>query len=168
MTLRNYAEFLLVPTLVYEPEYPRTAKYAAAAPPARARCGALAHRARRVRRAAAAGASRRVRTSYLLEKAILCVGTITLLFLTVSHYIVPVLEQMAQLTLAESILMLVFPFMVAYLLVFYIIFECICNFMAELTRFADREFYQDWWNRCVRGRGTKRAPSQRDADTRCL
>jgi len=109
-----------------------------------------------------------VRTSYLLEKAILCVGTITLLFLTVSHYIVPVLEQMAQLTLAESILMLVFPFMVAYLLVFYIIFECICNFMAELTRFADREFYQDWWNRYVCVRLTKCAQSNRDAEIHCL
>lgn len=25
-------------------------------------------------------------------------------------------------------------------------FECVCNGFAEFTRFADREFYQDWWN----------------------
>lgn len=33
-----------------------------------------------------------------------------------------------------------------YLLIFYLIFECVCNGFAEITRFADREFYQDWWN----------------------
>ena len=33
--------------------------------------------------------------------------------------------------------------MVGYLLVFYIIFECVCNFMAEVTKFADRSFYDD-------------------------
>ena len=25
-------------------------------------------------------------------------------------------------------------------------FECVCQGFAEITRFADREFYQDWWN----------------------
>lgn len=24
--------------------------------------------------------------------------------------------------------------------------ECICNGFAELSRFADRQFYEDWWN----------------------
>lgn len=30
--------------------------------------------------------------------------------------------------------------------IFYIIFECVCTGFAELSYFADREFYQDWWN----------------------
>ncbi|CAH7678543.1 MBOAT, membrane-bound O-acyltransferase family-domain-containing protein [Phakopsora pachyrhizi] len=46
----------------------------------------------------------------------------------------------------ESVLRLIVPFSINYLLIFYIIFECICNFFAELTRFADRDFYSDWWN----------------------
>jgi hypothetical protein len=24
--------------------------------------------------------------------------------------------------------------------------ECVCNGFAELSRFADRQFYEDWWN----------------------
>jgi len=28
----------------------------------------------------------------------------------------------------------------------YIIWECILNLLAELTYFADRGFYADWWN----------------------
>lgn len=26
------------------------------------------------------------------------------------------------------------------------IFECVLQLSAELTKFADREFYRDWWN----------------------
>lgn len=29
---------------------------------------------------------------------------------------------------------------------FFIIFECILNFLAEVTYMADRTFYRDWWN----------------------
>ena len=48
--------------------------------------------------------------------------------------------------LITTFLHLALPMMINYLLIFYIMFECICNAFAELTRFADREFYQDWWN----------------------
>jgi len=33
-----------------------------------------------------------------------------------------------------------------WLIMFYLIFHCFTNFFAELTRFADRRFYSDWWN----------------------
>ncbi|KIO18192.1 hypothetical protein M407DRAFT_32129 [Tulasnella calospora MUT 4182] len=46
----------------------------------------------------------------------------------------------------RSMLDLALPFMLSYLLLFYIIFECICNGFAEISRFADRQFYEDWWN----------------------
>ncbi|KAI9613962.1 hypothetical protein H4Q26_009816 [Puccinia striiformis f. sp. tritici PST-130] len=52
------------------------------------------------------------------------------------------------LHLIDNVIRLIVPFTINYLLIFYIIFECICNAFAELTRFADREFYSDWWNSC--------------------
>ena len=33
-----------------------------------------------------------------------------------------------------------------WIIVFFILFECILNGIAEITFFDDREFYQDWWN----------------------
>ena len=97
-----------------------------------------------------------MRPAYLFEKAMMLAGAMSLLFLTVSHYIYPVLDNLPTMSLIESVLTLVFPFLLAYLLIFYIIFECICNFMAEATRFADREFYEDWWNRYRLGRRQRR------------
>lgn len=29
---------------------------------------------------------------------------------------------------------------------FYSLFHCMLNFMAEITYFGDRQFYKDWWN----------------------
>jgi hypothetical protein len=41
-----------------------------------------------------------------------------------------------------SFVNLALPMVVDYLLIFYIIFEVVCGGFAELTYFADREFYQ--------------------------
>lgn len=38
------------------------------------------------------------------------------------------------------------PFYLFFLCCFYILFHSYLNLVAELTRFADRNFYNDWWN----------------------
>lgn len=123
----NYVDFLFCPTLCYELEYPR----------------------RKERRWSEIG-----------WKAAAVFGCIFLLTLTSEEFIVPVLaEASAQLrvvysvtdkalVLAETISMLLFPFMIIFLLVFLVIFEYVLGAFAELTRFADRHFYADWWNSC--------------------
>ncbi|KAJ3002016.1 hypothetical protein HKX48_002568, partial [Thoreauomyces humboldtii] len=113
VTFANFADYLLVPSLVYELEYPRTS---------------------------------RIRPWYLVEKMIGAFGILMLLYVTIEHFIYPVLNNLKNLNFAESLAQLLLPFMVCYLLLFHIIFECICNWFAEVTRFADRQFYDDWWN----------------------
>ncbi|CAG8583509.1 27829_t:CDS:2 [Racocetra persica] len=112
ITFMNFVDFLLVPTLVYELEYPRTEK---------------------------------IRPWYVLEKIVATFGTFFLLYLNTETYIIPTLPNVST-SAYNSMIQMLFPFMVNYLLIFYIIFECICNVFAELTRFADRNFYDDWWN----------------------
>ena len=46
----------------------------------------------------------------------------------------------------ECFVRLMLPLIFFYMLFFEILFEDILNLFAELGRFADREFYQDWWN----------------------
>ncbi|KAH6565629.1 hypothetical protein BASA50_010248 [Batrachochytrium salamandrivorans] len=113
ITFCNYMDYLLVPTLVYELEYPRTEKF---------------------------------RPMYFLSKAAATACTFGLLYISYEHYIYPVLIDMPNHKFFDSVFQLLMPFMVCYLLLFYIIFECVCNAFAELTCFADREFYSDWWN----------------------
>lgn len=112
VTLGNFIEYMLVPTLVYELEYPRTD---------------------------------RIRPLYVFEKTAAFMGSFALLYTVTESFIIPLTPTPGQ-SFFRSLLDLALPFMIAYLLLFYIIFECICNAFAELSRFADRQFYEDWWN----------------------
>ncbi|EKM50488.1 uncharacterized protein PHACADRAFT_178226 [Phanerochaete carnosa HHB-10118-sp] len=112
ITLRNFASYMCIPTLVYELEYPRTD---------------------------------RIRPLYVFEKTVATFGTFALLYTVTENFIFPLTPTKDQ-SFLRSLLDLALPFMIAYLLLFYLIFECICNGLAELSRFADRQFYEDWWN----------------------
>ncbi|OJT11939.1 Sterol O-acyltransferase 2 [Trametes pubescens] len=87
----------------------------------------------------------RIRPLYVFEKTVAFFGTFALLYTIVETFIIPLTPTKEQ-SFARSLLDLALPFMISYLLLFYIIFECICNGFAELSYFADRQFYDDWWN----------------------
>ncbi|KAL1297161.1 hypothetical protein AAFC00_004737 [Neodothiora populina] len=125
LTVANYVDYLLCPTLCYELEYPRTET-----------------------------------RSYMeiFWKTLAVFGCIFLLIVVTDAFILPVLDESAirleqhrgwqdsALIFAETVSWLLFPFMVTFLLVFLVIFEYILGAFAEITRFADRQFYSDWWN----------------------
>ncbi|EIN09521.1 hypothetical protein PUNSTDRAFT_66632 [Punctularia strigosozonata HHB-11173 SS5] len=112
ITWKDFAVYQLIPTLVYELEYPRTDK---------------------------------IRPLYVFEKTVATFGTFALLYTVTEAFILPLTPTPDQ-SFPKSLLDLALPFMIAYLLLFYLIFECICNAFAELSYFADRQFYEDWWN----------------------
>lgn len=49
-------------------------------------------------------------------------------------------------SLAFDMMKLAMPSLIVWLLGFYAIFACWLNVVAEVTRYADRVFYQRWWN----------------------
>lgn len=133
LTTLNFVDFLFCPTLCYELEYPRTP-----------------HR----------------RYMELFWKGLAVFGCIFLLTLISEEFIIPVLADSAiqlktlnamnaapkltdtLLILAETTSRLLFPFMLTFLLVFLVVFEYLLGAFAEITCFADRHFYADWWNSC--------------------
>jgi sterol O-acyltransferase len=127
LTLRNHYEYIVLPTVVYELEYPR---------------------------------SESINWYYAAEKATACFGVIFVMIMISQAFIYPVVMDTVRMKeegvpLAARfrqfpwmLLDLIFPFMMEYLLTWYLIWETILNFVAELTCFADRGFYDAWWN-CV-------------------
>ncbi|KAF5387329.1 hypothetical protein D9757_005730 [Collybiopsis confluens] len=122
LTAKNLAVYMLIPTLVYQLEYPRTNK---------------------------------IRPLYVFEKTVATFGTFVLLYTVTETFILPLCPpspgspeyaDYVQPPFWRLLLDLALPFMLAYLLLFYIMFECICNAFAELSYFADRQFFEDWWN----------------------
>lgn len=46
----------------------------------------------------------------------------------------------------ERMFAMALPNVYCWLLMFYSLFHLLCNILAEITRFGDREFYKEWWN----------------------
>lgn len=125
LSMINYVDYILCPTLCYELEYPRTL---------------------------------RINWMELFYKTLAVFGCIFLLTLISEEFIVPVLRDSAVrlegidswsdmgLILGETISQLLFPFMMTFLICFLVIFEYVLGAFAEITCFADRHFYSDWWN----------------------
>ena len=88
----------------------------------------------------------RIRVDYVTKKVVLFFVQFLSLYNVISDFVLPVLMQVQELNYLEVFSRLIFPVLICYLMVFFILFEQILNCFAELTRFGDREFYQDWWN----------------------
>eukprot|EP01133_Synstelium_polycarpum_P007048 gene7048-8196_t len=86
-----------------------------------------------------------IRITYLLKETSAFIGTFFVFYLMLcksnTYYVkatkIPLWILVTQLSL---------PAMSLWMLGFYGVFHCLLNIFAELTRYADREFYQDWWN----------------------
>lgn len=125
LALVNFTEFIVLPTLVYELEYPR---------------------------------SESIHWGYVAEKGAATIGIIIVMIIVSQAFIYPVIISAIQMKdagiplgqrLAQfpwMLLDLIFPFMMEYLLAWYLIWESVLNIFAELTYFADRSFYGAWWN----------------------
>ncbi|KAF7558499.1 hypothetical protein G7046_g5672 [Stylonectria norvegica] len=125
LSLVDHYKWIPLPTVVYELEYPR---------------------------------SDSISWSYVAEKSVAMVGILFVMVQVSQYSIYPVVMKTVEmkeagLTLGERFQQfpwllsdLIFPFMMEYLLVWYLIWETILNILAELTYFADRSFYDAWWN----------------------
>lgn len=125
LTLNNFVEWTCFPTLVYELEYPR---------------------------------QERINWWYVAEKAAATFGGIGIMMVISQAYIYPHVAKTVRMKEAGMsvderwrefpwiVSDMLFPLLLEQLLTWYVIWECILNVLAEVTRFADRGFYGDWWN----------------------
>lgn len=115
--------FTLAPTLIYQTQYPR---------------------------------SERIRIRFCIRRLLEIIICLSLQLLLVEQYIIPTVrntvpymhkyDSQSNLILVERVLKLAIPNALAWLLMFYSVFHSTLNLLAELLRFADRQFYNEWWN----------------------
>lgn len=121
----NFAEFICLPTLVYELDYPRQEE---------------------------------TNWWYVAEKTAATFGVLGVMMVVSQGFIYPAVARTVAMKEAGMPLderwkefpfivsEMLFPLLIEQLLTWYVIWECILNVLAEVTRFADRGFYGDWWN----------------------
>lgn len=83
---------------------------------------------------------------FFVEKLFMFLGCCFLAYVLIEHFIVPVCVERIRIRFLDSLLQLIMPMFFVNLLMFFGLFEGLCNALAECTLFADREFYSDWWN----------------------
>lgn len=119
----NYKDmyyFMLAPTLCYELNFPRT---------------------------------KRIRTRFLIKRAVEMVFLFTLWFILINQWMVPILQNSQKSfretdvsKIVERLLKFAIPNHICWLIGFYCVFHSSFNFLSEILRFGDREFYREWWN----------------------
>lgn len=117
---QNMYYYLFAPTLCYEINFPKNDK---------------------------------IRFPFLFRRLLEIFILIQIEIILVQQWIVPNLEVALPKILErdsgymlERFLRLVVPNNIVWLILFYLIFHSLLNFLGELLKFADREFYRDWWN----------------------
>lgn len=120
ITLRNLIYFWWAPTLVYQPVYPRTD---------------------------------RIRWVYVAKRLAEVAGLSIAIWIASAQYAAPLLrnsvEHISQLKTAsilERLMKLSSISVFCWLAGFFALFQSFLNALAEVMKFADREFYTDWWN----------------------
>eukprot|EP00048_Salpingoeca_helianthica_P022771 m.20276 g.20276 ORF g.20276 m.20276 type:complete len:565 (-) comp7784_c0_seq1:74-1768(-) len=116
----HYIYFLFAPTLLYRPSYPRTPK---------------------------------IRWNVVVENFTHVVAALFYTYYIFSRYCVPQFQHTGiggasfkVKTLLSATFLSMVPGTVVMLLAFFAILHSWLNAFAEMLRFADRQFYKDWWN----------------------
>uniref|UniRef100_A0A673MYV6 O-acyltransferase n=1 Tax=Sinocyclocheilus rhinocerous TaxID=307959 RepID=A0A673MYV6_9TELE len=97
--------------------------------------------------------SESIRMGFLLRRLFEMTYFISNVLSIVFQWMVPIirssmkpLQEMDYSRMTERLLRLAVPNHLLWLIFFYWFFHSSMNFVAELLRFGDREFYRDWWN----------------------
>lgn len=120
ITFGNLCYFWWAPTLVYQPAYPRTDK---------------------------------IRWLFVLKRLAEVASLCVVMWLLSAQYAAPTLQNSLKAlkdwdlaAMVERTLKLSTISLVIWLAGFFALFESSLNALAEVMRFADRSFYDDWWN----------------------
>ncbi|KAK9459512.1 MBOAT, membrane-bound O-acyltransferase family-domain-containing protein [Lipomyces oligophaga] len=120
LTFKNVAYFWWAPTLVYQPVYPRSPSF---------------------------------RPMFFAKRVLEIVASTFMMYFLTVQYAVPILENSLShihnvhiFGITERLFKLGTMCMIIWLFGFFSVFQSGLNALAEVMKFGDREFYDDWWN----------------------
>jgi len=86
------------------------------------------------------------RLSYLLMKILYAFASLILLYYIYTEHMEIYLKDLVKTQFFLIMIKLYLPCTIFVMILFFLIFECVLPGYAEIACFADRQFYDDWWN----------------------
>ena len=87
-----------------------------------------------------------IRWKFFFERAAFAILGLIGLYLIGTEIVIPIFALGKKINFIQAVILQMIPFILMLLIFFFTVWDCILFCIAELTRFADREFYGDWWN----------------------
>eukprot|EP01122_Echinamoeba_exundans_P010906 TRINITY_DN4188_c0_g3_i1.p1 TRINITY_DN4188_c0_g3~~TRINITY_DN4188_c0_g3_i1.p1 ORF type:complete len:466 (-),score=44.19 TRINITY_DN4188_c0_g3_i1:89-1411(-) len=87
-----------------------------------------------------------IRWKHFLLLSLQAFASCFVMYVIITEDLIPVYHASVSFPLWRAVFRLALPSFAMWLLIFYLLFHCILGMIAEVTKFADREFYLDWWN----------------------
>lgn len=88
----------------------------------------------------------KIRWSFMFDRTVGILAIVTMIYINIDMYMYPVISQIKTIPFFDAFTKLLLPMALTTILLFFLVFEYILHWFAEITRFADRHFYSDWWN----------------------
>ncbi|KAA8495904.1 Diacylglycerol O-acyltransferase 1 [Porphyridium purpureum] len=86
-----------------------------------------------------------VSTSFICRKVGTGLGLLLAIYLLITEHFLPCFDDPVR-SFVEVVIALFLPCTLLFLALFFLVFEVLLNIAGELTRFGDRQFYEDFWN----------------------
>lgn len=83
---------------------------------------------------------------YITKKIIFALTSILMCYILYTEYIIPPIEMGLKISFIELLFIEILPGTIIIMFIFFVTFEFITNFFAEVSMLDHRVFYEDWWN----------------------
>lgn len=86
-----------------------------------------------------------IRLGYIVKTSLYMIGAFILMYVIMMQFVYPILSD-THTSMIFRILRCSLSAFIIWLLLFFSVFHCLLNILAEVTMFGDRLLYEDWWN----------------------
>lgn len=82
----------------------------------------------------------------IIVRSVLLLGSLLFSYVWITEKVLPIAVRLHRMPVIDGMIYSLIPMWVSAMVIFFTLFELVCNILADITCYGDRSFYGDWWN----------------------
>jgi len=82
----------------------------------------------------------------IVLRSLLLLGSFLFSYLWITEKVIPIAVRLHRIPVVDGMIFSLIPMWISSMVIFFTLFELVCNILADITCYGDRTFYGDWWN----------------------